>query len=264
MKKILILACAALTLLSCGGGSGNSNAKNGALPGKFSVSNEMQIQFSQGNLQYQASTNTWRFAANQFDTIGAANAMIAADNEGWIDLFAWGSGDNPTKSIADNYQYPDYTEWGSNLISNGGADIPWRTLSYEEWCFLFEKRADAKNKYGVGEVNGVGGMILLPDEWVLPDGLTFKTGMGKGLGTAYNTMNVFTLDEWKKLEKNGAVFLPDTGQRKGTKVSSDCGFYWSSSPSGAYVSHEIFFSPICLSLKSTSGRSYGAAVRLVR
>ena len=88
MKKILVIASAALALLSCAGnGSKNPNAKDGALPGKFSVSAETQIQFSQGNLQYQPSTKTWRFAQNQFDTIGPSNALIAEDYEGWIDLF---------------------------------------------------------------------------------------------------------------------------------------------------------------------------------
>ena len=52
-------------------------APTGALSGKFSVSAAEQIQFSQGNLQYQASTNTWRFAEHQYDMIGLDNAMLS-------------------------------------------------------------------------------------------------------------------------------------------------------------------------------------------
>ena len=37
----------------------------GALKGVFSVSSTKKVYFSQGNLQYRASTNTWRFADKQ-------------------------------------------------------------------------------------------------------------------------------------------------------------------------------------------------------
>ena len=36
----------------------------GVINGLFSVSSTKKVYFSQGNLQYQASTNTWRFAEN--------------------------------------------------------------------------------------------------------------------------------------------------------------------------------------------------------
>ena len=50
--------------------------ENGILPGIFSVSDSTTIHFSQGNLQYQASTNTWRFAEHQIDVIGDNNIYI--------------------------------------------------------------------------------------------------------------------------------------------------------------------------------------------
>ena len=39
----------------------------------FSVSSTKQVHFSQGNLQYQASTNTWRFAEMQWDFVGGTD-----------------------------------------------------------------------------------------------------------------------------------------------------------------------------------------------
>ena len=54
----------------------------GAIKGVFSVSSSIKVQFSQGNLQYQASTNTWRFADNQWDFIGEANKNISSDYSG--------------------------------------------------------------------------------------------------------------------------------------------------------------------------------------
>lgn len=39
----------------------------------FLTANGEYIQFAPGNLQYQASTGTWRFAENQYDVIGEGN-----------------------------------------------------------------------------------------------------------------------------------------------------------------------------------------------
>ena len=98
----------------------NAMATEGALSGKFSISNSEKVCFSQGNLQYQASTSTWRFAEHQYDIIGAANANISDTYDGWIDLFGWGTGDDPTKHTTDNNDYSVFTDWGVNRISNGG------------------------------------------------------------------------------------------------------------------------------------------------
>ncbi|MBR1877504.1 MAG: hypothetical protein IJ814_00710 [Paludibacteraceae bacterium] len=80
----------------------NSHAK------AFTInSNGDQVFFSQGNLRYQASTNTWRFAENQYDAIGSANSNAAADYDGWIDLFGWGTSGYDNTAIdpfAVNYQ----------------------------------------------------------------------------------------------------------------------------------------------------------------
>ena len=64
---------------------------SGALPGVFSISPANRIAFSKGNLQYKASTGTWRFAEHQWDIVGTANAHIAADDTLWIDLFGYGA-----------------------------------------------------------------------------------------------------------------------------------------------------------------------------
>ena len=85
--------------------------------GRFSVSATMKVNFSKGNLQYNASFNAWRFAENQWDFVGSPsqkdvvgqnnfasgnvfnsdNALISDSYDGWIDLFCWGTGNNPTK-----------------------------------------------------------------------------------------------------------------------------------------------------------------------
>lgn len=86
--------------------------------GKFSVSPTQQVYFSKGNLQYQASTKTWRFAKHQWDFIGSSNKNISPDYEGWIDLFGWGTGDNPTMSSRkDEYNDVDYVLYKRETIS---------------------------------------------------------------------------------------------------------------------------------------------------
>jgi uncharacterized repeat protein (TIGR02543 family) len=84
---------------------------NGATNARFSVRANKMVRFSRGNLQYQASTNTWRFAENQYDTIGADNTNISATNTGWIDLFGWGTGSNPTNTSTNNGDYSSFTDW---------------------------------------------------------------------------------------------------------------------------------------------------------
>ena len=69
-----VMSAALLVLLLNLAGTTNAKAQNnvptGAINGLFSVSENSQVYFSQGNLQYQASTHTWRFAENQWDYVG--------------------------------------------------------------------------------------------------------------------------------------------------------------------------------------------------
>lgn len=85
-----------------------NTAPVGAIPSLFSISNTQQVFISQGNLQYQASTGSWRFAEHQYDYVGGSNEWgggefgnvyeggvkcsnndISATYSGWIDLFGW-------------------------------------------------------------------------------------------------------------------------------------------------------------------------------
>ena len=169
-------------LLALLAGVGTMFATEGALSGYFSVGESTRICFSQGNLQYQASTDTWRFAENQYDMIGNDNANISASYSGWIDHFGWGTGNNPTLSSQDDNDYKTNTDWGTNAISNGGNEANlWRTLTKDEWVYLFYTRTNAANLFGLGSVNGVNGTIILPDNWVTPEGASFTASTTQGL-----------------------------------------------------------------------------------
>ncbi|MBR1834120.1 MAG: hypothetical protein IJ785_01225 [Bacteroidales bacterium] len=233
----------------------------GALPGLFTINaNGGQVRFSQGNLQYQASTDTWRFAEHQYDMVGNANSNISATYSGWIDLFGWGTGNNPTLASTNNSDYGTFVDWGVNAVSNGGGEPnTWRTLTNSEWYYLRYTRAGAGSKYAAATVNGVHGLVYLPDSWTLPEGCTFSAG------TNGWTANSYTLSQWAEMEASGAVFLPAAGCRWGTGVYSVgyYGYYWSSTPyntNGAYYMRFNDYSAGMLNGNRGDGRS----VRLVR
>ena len=265
----------------------------GAIMAGFSVSATKQVYFSQGNLQYQASTGTWRFAGHQYDIIGDGNKNISSSYSGWIDLFGWGTSgwksgaiayqpySNSTKNIdyaiysSGSYLRNDLTgsyanaDWGVyNKISNGGNQAgQWRTLTFDEWEYLMNTRANASTKQGVACVNGVNGLILLPDEWTLPDGIVFTSGVANDYGSEYYaTVNNYSENEWSKMETNGAVFLPAAGGRdqQGVGAFGYNGYYWSSSANGSFNAFCLCFISDYVIAENYHSRSNGLSVRLVR
>ena len=235
----------------------------GAIGGLFSVSATQQVCFSQGNLQYQASTNTWRFAEHQYDYVGSANSNISSTYSGWIDLFGWGTGNNPTLAISSSTYYSTFVDWGSNAIINGGNAVnQWRTLTQSEWYYLLYSRANASSKRGTGNINGVGGLIILPDSWAQPSGCPqFSPGVASDW-----SHNSYTLAQWAQMESAGAVFLPAAGFRNGTNVNrvGSYGRYWSSTPGGEYDACLMNFNSIYLDASIFSDRFAGFSVRPVR
>jgi hypothetical protein len=113
-------------------------------------------------LQYHPLNNQWRFAKYQYDYIGSDNKYIAPDYDGWIDLFGWGTGDNPTLSSTVPGDYKEFVDWGVNSIQNDSLTT-WRTLTSDEWDYLCNKRPNAKWLCKHVYVEGKLGLMLLPD-----------------------------------------------------------------------------------------------------
>ena len=245
----------------------------------FSVSDTKTVYFSPGNLQYQASSNTWRMAEHQYDLVGEApayysnldgnvyvggqkcNNLAIRDNDsydGWIDLFGWNTANNPLNLSKnhDNYDPENFVDWGVNEIYNPGTGSidpanTWRTLTHTEWEYLFCYRTNHEKLFGLASIDGlpegdVKGVIILPDDWTLPDGLSFNAATDEGNVTlTYTTssdgpdyrfnypnlwgslsdetfnnsaymynQNRYTVDEWSQLEAAGAAFLPAAGERQ--------------------------------------------------
>ena len=216
----------------------------GAINGVFSVSNNKQVYFSKGNLQYQPSTKKWRFAEQQGDFIGKDNNKASKKNNRWVDWFAWNTANNPMSRSkkSEDYKGDEFVDWGHNPISNGGnTPDMWHTLTKDEWEYLFKNRQ--KNSHFAAIVNGVYGVVLLPDNWDpnlydvkyigMSDGAYWSSEWPGGFELRPSESgagkNVISLSEWKnKFEANGAVFLPAAGYYGiNAKIKTDyVGFYW--------------------------------------
>lgn len=234
--------------------------------GEFSVSATEKVQFSKGNLQYQASTKSWRFAENQYDMIGDDNKNISDSYSGWIDLFGWGTGNNPTNTSTSDSDYATFNDWGNN-IGEG-----WRTLNKDEWIYLFCGRTDAAHLFGMGSVNGVNGTIVLPDDWAGAKFTDTENGLGyseqeyysNNAGTSYS-FHTYTAEQWKTMEEAGAVFLPAPGNRNGTEVINvnEAGFYWSATSFDESNAYFLYVSAYGLNPHYSNGRHNCISVRLV-
>ena len=275
----------------------------GAVDALFSVAPDKQVRFSMGNLQYRASSHTWRFAEHQYDRIGTDNENISDIYGGWIDLFGWATSGwdcGNTYYMPYNWEFEDDYErgegygplpprdydlvgdyancdWGVfNAISNGGNKPGmWRTLSVDEWQYLIEKRPNASQKYAVASIEGINGLILLPDDWVLPEGSSLNIGLAdNGDMSYYARTNNLSAEQWLPLQCNGAVFLPAAGSRmeyKEVDYVNDIGRYWT--PNRCFdkplyeewCAYTFYFQSDDIIVREFNNpRNYGRAVRLVR
>lgn len=254
---------------------------------------------------------TWRFAEHQWDIVGNGYGQTWAlhdniiggtvegsnnrDYNGWRDLFCWGtsgwnSGANSYLPECTNEIYTDYyvgndasnnltgeyayADWG--IYNQIGNDAPntWRTLTKDEWVYLFGSRADALNKYGAAKVNGITGVVILPDDWTLPNGCSFVAGMtiANDYKDWQQVNNVYVGNQWELMEANGAVFLPASGLRTGnTTYSSNImaksvgvlGNYWSSTVYNQSSIYCVYFNSNTFYCQKDLTRGLGRAVRLV-
>lgn len=274
------------------------------IKGKFSVSSTKQVYFSKGNLQ--ATTTdlgnhwTWKFAEHQWDKIGGrtkndqnvesgeytCNNYITGTNKptvsanGTVDLFGWSTSKTylGISNYSDNSNYEgDFVEWGTHDDVIDGIGTGWSTLTGQEWAYLLNV-TDDKSKYRQGnrfakaEVNGVYGLILLPDNW---ETKYYNLENINVTSLSVNaTGNDISEDNWKnKLEAHGAVFLPLAGQRRVDNHTVDYpngrGYYWTSTPTSSEISgytgqaQRMYVDGNGVSPSVNSSRRFGYAVRLV-
>lgn len=208
----------------------------GLLSGEFSVSPTRKVRFSQGNLMYTGfgthavatggtAEGTWMF--------GDVNGNYGdAYSSKWIGRFPWGTsgwnsganrylpyqavwadeepqdfmpGGDASNNLTGSYAYAD---WGVyNAIFNGGNQPGlWRTLSAEEWDYLLNQRTGHSIKWGVAEVGDWKhcGLVILPDRFNLPEGLSFNEGLGL---EGEWSVNSYSNEQWAQMKAAGAVLI---------------------------------------------------------
>ncbi len=280
-------------------GTGYGNQVTFTTSNTFSVSANDRVVFSPGNLQWSAknggstatthtvagggtAAGTWRFAPNQWDTIGANNRNISSSYSGWIDLFGWGTSgyNNKYPYMTNNTTNLDYGngtnnisgtnyDWGVyNAIYNPKTqttDAPgtWRTLTEDELIYLIHDRNTPSGiSYAKATVNGVPGLILVPDNW---SSSTYALNSTNTSGAAFSA-NVLTAAQWATLENAGCAFLPAAGRRLGTSVSNvgSSGDYWSTTTESFHNDAYYLNFGGGVSAGIIHYRYYGRSVRLVR
>ena len=260
MKKILFLIFSTIALSVAAQQVDVDTLPMKKCEGLFSVSPEMKIRFSPGNLQYQPSTHLCRFASQQTEVLGWKPFYANDRYKGWIDLFGWGTAMNPTNYSENPADYT-FFDWGFYCgLPTNGAKI-WRTLSSDEWTYLLSKRPRARRLYAIAYVDKHYGLILLPDDWKCPQGVYIKTGPKE------DQANWISAEKWVKLEAAGAVFLPSEEKRVGTEAqgtATQCR-YWTTTAStkkpneACYLLLDPFVPQFRAAAKST-----GLSVRLVQ
>ena len=263
-KRLLFLLVLLMTAVT------GAWAQTGMINGLFSVSATKRVYFSKGNLQYDGTN--WKFAASQWEVLGANGTGASGMATNYpMDLFTWGNIDSPTYNgttyYTENADLSGIADWGSRMGSG------WYTLSKDEWLYLFgmesnntDKSGHARyRKYFRAKVNGVSGIVVLPDD--LSGISDIPAESSRGTASTFNG-KTYTTDAWSAMESAGCVFLPAAGFRKedGTTVSHiglDTGFYWTST---AYDSGKAFTMGINsgnVDPANNFNRTFGFSVRLV-
>ena len=258
---------------------------------KFKVSSERgeYVRFSPGNLQAKfVSSTTWQFASTQLESLSDAGAANIERDGVWYDLFGFGTSDwnsgaskyrsysstnDPSlyiqQSLTGLYANADWGVRNGTSIQYQGtpSGTTWRTLTNAEWGYLINRT----NKVALAVVDGISGVILLPDinasdgEWSLPEGVSLNYDKN-----SYSN-NTISQSTWNTLEAAGVIFLPVTGFRQGATCHSQTeGHYWSSTYDNANsdgwdnYAYGLKFTGSSVSTTATGMfTSEGRAVRLV-
>ena len=250
--------------------------------GVFSVGEGKTVTFSPGNLQYTQSTDTWSFARVQYEVIGTNNVIggsvsshaLGKEKDGTeladkIDLFGWSTSANNfgvTTSTKNNNYSGSFVDWGTNKIGNDAPNT-WRTLTNEEWDYLLNNRKNASSLCGIAKVKDVNGLIILPDNWICPADITFKSGFtgGSYSGVLFYGYQTFSVNQWSKLEAAGAIFLPAAGSRYSNSVNNVqyLGRYWSATECNNNQTYYTYFDHSEV-IMNNFYRYKGHSVRLVK
>ena len=222
---------------------------DGAIMAKFSVSETKKVYFSMGNLQYSpigthecadgtTQPGTWRFAEKQWEK----GTMLYWGNTGYndtikqVDSNDWDAEERKAikyftkyETIAQSDISNTYNDWGVyNAIENGGnTPNRFRTLTRDEWIYLWEQRPHADKLRGTTKVDGIDCTYLLPDNWEnLDANIPSEFYSGKQIYDIFPSINTL-------LDK-GVVLFRNNPKKQNLSNNAGEG-YWSSTYTDKYV-----------------------------
>ena len=259
-----------------------SSAKGGL----FTVDSDgKQVYFAYGDFVTVRSANTWNMTNRQYNTQATSDGTVPVDHGtvSSIMLSGWGTSGiangatiyTAEKTSTQNTDYNPYGSLETNLCDgNGVADwgycngqgsvympLQFRTLTADEWEYIFTQRTDAAEKYSYATVVNVPGLLLLPDVWETPSGCSYEPGVLDNF-----TTNTYDSSQWSSMENAGAIFLACGGYREGVNIKKvyQMAYFWSSTRCDDNTAYAVRigidpgFSP-----RAAIGRSTGASIRLV-
>ena len=221
----------------------------------------------------------------------------AWEPDGTIDKFGWNCWSQSSKSdiVKSSINNSDYI-WGypgTHHVLTSFDNVPgnargykkdainnpahWRLPTNPQWSFIFNRRTTggtvdgtANALYARGVVGGANGLILFPDNYVHPTGLScsFAGKINPGTGSTPSTSYNVTISDadWQRMETAGCVFLPAGGYRQGSTITGagSEAFYWSSSCLNDTQACGLRFSATGLWPSHIINRYTGGMVRLVK
>ena len=297
---------------------------------QFSVSANKKVYFSRGNLKASFSTNSyadgWSFHNTQFDEIDGPfdvnglgqiqnyhqysntnsnnpvneNGLIFSSGKSSGDRFTWGYFDKIKLTTSEYLNVNENLtktaavakDWGCVFTESSPEGGNWRTLSADEWIYLFNGASNVRGdkrflrvylRY-YGEEACYMGVFVFPDLYSgsdLSGSYSFNSVTGNPAIIQYSNADV------QKMLDAGAVFLPCVGYRYKERyydylcyninpyIGGGIGYYWSSSctdsnPYKAKALHIVVRAGASYATYTTPqvlienlDRKYGYCVRLV-
>ncbi len=205
------------------------------LPGIFSVSPTLKVNFAKGNLNYlvtdpgsnNGETYIWKYNNYQDENIGynvsvEGGVPVVGGTSNYSRICLLQNGVVVVPHDNGNLS-GEFYDWG-NFIDQNSTDNHWFTLSPYEWNYLLNVRPVAYKRYDHVTINGYQGLLLYPDEFLWPDPNITEPDPN------ITENNNYSGNDWTKLENAGCVFLIAGGyydhNNTPTQHNSAQGYYW--------------------------------------
>jgi hypothetical protein len=208
----------------------------------FCVGDGKYVEFAEGNVQYQPSTKSWRFAENPWDVVGEDNLKVHDSTyTGWIDLFYYSREDN---NFGLEYSSSgEFVDWGVNFGGEYKKIYEYETIygasylpSEYETLLREEHRKEVVDVDVDCSMSHITGECDTTYTYVDINEYDYVKKVLRDVVYVLEEWHVLTASEWRHLndyrpnakylkfeatlhEVNGWVYLPDVFVNPGVKIS---------------------------------------------